>query len=346
MGSNAGSIIKAALPMVVAAATTAAGFPEFAPYAAAATGGVEGATGPQGSPLGAITGAAGGYAGGELGSGLYTGGSALAGGSSLGDAFAAGFPSAASTLGIGDPALTSTANLVDAAGDSVATGGMPVTAAQAGTLGTTGGNLASVGGGAIGAGGGGASSFSSLPIGSLLAGVSGVTNAAAINSAENQMKKEQEANQALLEPYTSTGKAAASNLSGLLNPGTAQTDLENTPGYQFELAQGTKALNNANAAAGNLDSGEALKAAEQFGQGLAGTTYNTAVNQNLAAAGLGSNAAGTAAGINTNLGNIMAGGTMGQANNVANTLMGIANPQNAAIAALLRSLSGQSSVAY
>jgi hypothetical protein len=47
-----------------------------------------------------------------------------------------------------------------------------------------------------------------------------------------------------------------------------------TPGYQFQLDQGTKAVQNSAAARGDLLSGNTLADLTQFGQGLADTTYN------------------------------------------------------------------------
>ncbi|MDE2099129.1 MAG: hypothetical protein KGL39_17880 [Patescibacteria group bacterium] len=167
----------------------------------------------------------------------------------------------------------------------------------------------------------GATSMSNgIPLGSILSLGSGLMNANAMQNATDQMKKMQAQNIALAAPYQATGTAAASNLSNLLNPGTAASTLASTPGYQFELQQGNNALNNANAASGMAGSGAALKAAQQFGQGLAGTTYNTAVNQNLSAAGLGANALTGAMNANTNLGNVIGMGTLGQAGNVNNTI--------------------------
>lgn len=57
--------------------------------------------------------------------------------------------------------------------------------------------------------------------------------------------------------------------------------LEQTPGYQFNFQQGSKALERTQAARGILSSGNALIEANQFGQGLAEQTYQQQV-QNLA----------------------------------------------------------------
>jgi len=51
------------------------------------------------------------------------------------------------------------------------------------------------------------------------------------------------------------------------------------PGYAFRLAEGQKALERSAAARGGLISGGALKAAEEFGQGIATREYQNAFNR-------------------------------------------------------------------
>jgi hypothetical protein len=58
-------------------------------------------------------------------------------------------------------------------------------------------------------------------------------------------------------------------------------DLENEPGYQFRLNQGTKALDRSAAAKGNLYSGGTLKAAQRYGQDYASNEYGNAYNRDL-----------------------------------------------------------------
>src|SRR5579872_6847170 len=78
------------------------------------------------------------------------------------------------------------------------------------------------------------------------------------------------------QPYQSLGSTAANNLSNYLSNGfTAPTlqQAENTPGYQFTLQQGTRALNQNAAANGTLLSGNTGVALQNYGQNLAQTTY-------------------------------------------------------------------------
>lgn len=55
--------------------------------------------------------------------------------------------------------------------------------------------------------------------------------------------------------------------------------INTAPGYGFNLAQGTRSMNAANAAAGQTASGGALTRAQQFGQGLATQEFSNAWNR-------------------------------------------------------------------
>jgi hypothetical protein len=93
-----------------------------------------------------------------------------------------------------------------------------------------------------------------------------------------------------LQPYNTVGQAALTPLLATATnpapgpnyldlayanlPGTmTQAQLEATPGYQFNLAQGLKATQNAAAAKGLGVSGAALKGAATYATGLADSTY-------------------------------------------------------------------------
>jgi hypothetical protein len=117
------------------------------------------------------------------------------------------------------------------------------------------------------------------------------------NKALDFQKQEWNTQQQNLAPWLTAGKGALGELTGLTNtPGQglltpfsekfqAPTDVtqQNDPGYQFRLKQGMQALNNSAAAKGNLLSGNALEAQQQFGQNLAsneyGNVYNRAFNE-------------------------------------------------------------------
>jgi len=87
-------------------------------------------------------------------------------------------------------------------------------------------------------------------------------------------------------PYAETGlqanamiqnKLSSGELGGSFTPG----DFESDPGYIFKKKAGTQALNRKSAApgGGGYFSGQALKEAQQFGQGLADQTYDDAYNR-------------------------------------------------------------------
>ena len=100
---------------------------------------------------------------------------------------------------------------------------------------------------------------------------------------------------------------------------------QETPGYQFQMDQGTRAVEGSAAAQGNVRSGATMKALQGFGQGLANQEYGNYLNRLTGIAGMGQAAAGNqaAAGANFaqgagqaygNIGNAQSAGAIGQAN--------------------------------
>ncbi len=151
-----------------------------------------------------------------------------------------------------------------------------------------------------------------------------------------------------LAPFIKSGEAANNLLQARLPDLTApvrmnQSDLQQTPGYNFNLTQGLKATQNAAAARGLGTSGAALKGAANYATGLADSTYQnqfsnavtnkqnaynmlsnaTSIGAN-AAGGLASNSAtvgGNIANTITGAGNAQAAGTLGSANALGNGLL-------------------------
>jgi hypothetical protein len=72
---------------------------------------------------------------------------------------------------------------------------------------------------------------------------------------------------------TGGGPDYVTQASSLVPPTMTQADLEKTPGYQWNLAQGLKAAQSAAAARGLGVSGAALKGAATYATGLADNTY-------------------------------------------------------------------------
>jgi hypothetical protein len=114
------------------------------------------------------------------------------------------------------------------------------------------------------------------------------------------------------QPYQTLGATSANGLNTLLANGFQAPTLqqaEQTPGYQFQLQQGTQALDENAAANGTLMSGNTGVALQQYGQNLAQNAYQQTYNNALNA--YQANASTLTAG--TNLG-LSSTGQLGQAN--------------------------------
>lgn len=107
----------------------------------------------------------------------------------------------------------------------------------------------------------------------------------------NQLQR----SQGNLDPFLRTGTEAQLTLSDLMKtPGQgllqgfgeqfhapSAGEVENTPGYQFQLKQGQEAIENSAASRGNLLSSTALKGLDQYSQGLASENYASAYQRSL-----------------------------------------------------------------
>jgi hypothetical protein len=133
-----------------------------------------------------------------------------------------------------------------------------------------------------------------------------------------------------LAPYMAAGTNAQNMLTAQLPSLSApvnmdQATLERTPGYQFQLTQGLKSTQNSAAARGLGVSGAALKASDQYAQGLASSNYQQQFNNALtnkqftlnALTGqqsLGENAAAGVGNAGIATGNSIASNTLGAGN--------------------------------
>lgn len=165
---------------------------------------------------------------------------------------------------------------------------------------------------------------------------SGVNSSNTQDKMKKQLLEAQGRSLDAVNPYLSSGKAANKMLSSKLQSGElggefTPEDLTQDPGYQFRLQEGTKSMNRSLGAQGNLFSGAALKAAQEYGQGLADQTYNDAYRRWIENQGLnydmlagqsnqGLNAANMATGIYDNQGNINANATLQKSNIFNDTL--------------------------
>jgi hypothetical protein len=116
-------------------------------------------------------------------------------------------------------------------------------------------------------------------------------NAAALQSQEQQnsldfQKQQWNTQQQNEAPWLQAGQSALGQLNGGKLPGfqaPTAAQAQQTPGYQFQLQQGTQALENSAAAKGGLIGGNEGEALQNYGQGLASEnyqqTYNNAMNE-------------------------------------------------------------------
>lgn len=167
----------------------------------------------------------------------------------------------------------------------------------------------------------------------------------ATDKASNTQEKMYQQTRADLLPYNTSGQNALNTLNGQLPTLTSpitmdQATLQRTPGYQFNLTQGLKSVQNGAAARGLGNSGAAMKGAASYATGLADSTYqnqfnNANINQTnaynrlMGISQLGENAAAqtgaygtqTAQNIGNNTiqgGNATAAGYLGAANSLSN----------------------------
>jgi hypothetical protein len=128
-----------------------------------------------------------------------------------------------------------------------------------------------------------------------------------------------------------TGAAANERLAALLgltgdNNEDVLSALRSTPGYQFRMQEGQNALNTNLGSRGKYFSGEALKASQEFGQGLADQTYNDLLKTLATQSSQGLGAAGTSGVYSTAAGDIQANKLLAQSNTYNEMLNSIFNP--------------------
>lgn len=286
----------------------------FAPGFGTAIGTSLGASGAMASGVGSgIIGAGLGAASGGL-KGALTGGAL---GGLGGYAGAGGFGSAAGT------SLDTVKGVSGLQGPTMGTGTLGKLTSSTGLGGSLARGAANVAG-LSGAGTGGGSSLFGGNLSSLLSGAQAYN---AQDDMEDDMLEAQRKSEKLYAPWLSTGMGANNQLSANLQGGFDASELQNDPGYQFNLSQGQKALDRVSASRGSYFSGQALKDAAEYGQGLADNTYNAAYQRWLAKnnqlsdlSGQGYNAAQNTAGLYDAMGDIKANATGAKSNTLTSTL--------------------------
>lgn len=122
-----------------------------------------------------------------------------------------------------------------------------------------------------------------------------MTQAKATSKASDSQMAMYDTTRGDLQPYNTAGQNALSSLGTRLDSLSQdvapikmdQATLEQTPGYQFNLSQGLKSVQNSAAARGLGSSGAALKGAGTFATGLADSTFQNQFNNSLSNANLG-----------------------------------------------------------
>jgi len=147
----------------------------------------------------------------------------------------------------------------------------------------------------------------------------------AAGSANNMLMSMFNQNRADLAPYREAGYGALGNLTNLTTPGKQFDAMQLDPGYQFRFDEGQKALDNRLRAAGKFYSGGALKAGQEYAQGIASNEFGNVFNRNAALAGIGQTATNTGAQLGAQTGNSVAGNITGAGNARASGYMGLGN---------------------
>ena len=121
-------------------------------------------------------------------------------------------------------------------------------------------------------------------------------------------------------PARALGTAAIGTLGDLYGYGTGTPDMSKfftSPDYQFNLAEGQKAIDRSAASRGGLLSGGAVKAGEQYASGLASREYSGYVDRLLQQAGLGNTGIAASAASGANAANNISNATVNSGNSRA-----------------------------
>jgi len=150
----------------------------------------------------------------------------------------------------------------------------------------------------------------------------------------------------LTEPWREAGEEALGVLQERVTAGPGEFDYEKSPGYDFRLAEGEKAIERSAAARGNLLGGATGKALQRYGQDYASGDYNKEYDnflrryyegltplQSLAGVGqsTASQTAGQAGAVGANIGNTQFQGGIAAGNAIAGGQINQANAITGAI---------------
>ena len=132
-------------------------------------------------------------------------------------------------------------------------------------------------------------------IGAFSANRAGRAQAEAANRAAGVSERQFDITRADLAPFREQGVNALDQFAAnVLGP------VEATPAFNFQLEQGLRALDRIGAARGKALSGQQIRGALEFGQGLAASEANTQLNRLAALTGIGQTAATTTGSLGAN----------------------------------------------
>lgn len=159
---------------------------------------------------------------------------------------------------------------------------------------------------------------------------------AAANSANALQLRMYNQNREDNAPWRDQGVKSLGELAG----GKFMDNWQQDPGFQFRLAEGNKAINNASAARGNAMGGATMKALTEYGQNLASNEYNNVYNRQYnrlsSLAGFGQNANNQNQAGATNYANQVGQNTIGMGNAAAANGMAQSNRMGSLISAGIR----------
>jgi len=180
---------------------------------------------------------------------------------------------------IADPLAGAGMAGASATGLTGASAGLGATTAGLGTA-ATGGGLSSAISSIFGGGGGSGMSSISSTVSNLLGlgqSIYGLVSSPSPSQAGQQAQQ-------MVDPFSAYRPQYAAQLSNLMQNPSSVTSL---PGYQFELGQGTQALERTLAAKGQQQSGQEQIALQQYGEGLAGKYYQQDLQNLMTLSGAG-----------------------------------------------------------
>lgn len=139
-------------------------------------------------------------------------------------------------------------------------------------------------------------------------------------------------NKATLSPYVQSGNAAGGQINAMLGLGsdpTAQQNafdqFRNSTGYQFRLGEGMNALNSGLASSGTLQSGAAMKAAQEYGQNFASNEFGNYMNMLGNQQGVGLAGASALAGVGQNYAGMVSANNNAAGTSAANAALATAS---------------------